>query len=208
MKEGKIRKLPFRTPVCHSEPAYHSARPLVIPSLPRNPSPFCVVTTSRCFDFAQHDSLFPHSEHALLSFRTPSCHSAHPLVIPSLPRNLSPFCVVTTSRCFDFAQHDSLFPYSEHTLLSFRTPSCHSEPARNLSYRAPFCHSARPPVIPSLPRNLSPFCVVTTSRCFDFAQHDSLFPHSEPVCHSEPAEESRSSSRGAFSFFFLSSFMR
>ena len=147
MKEGNIRKFPFRPPVCHSAPPpfrtpfCHSARPLVIP-------------------------------HALLSFRTPSCHSAHPPVIPSLPRNPSPFCVVTTSRCFDFAQHDSLFPHSArpfvilHALLSFCTPFCHSEPAEE---------------------SLS-FLFVTTSRCFDFAQHDSLFPHSAhpPVIPSLP----------------------
>ena len=148
MKEGKIRKLPFRTPVCHSEPAYHSARPLVIPSLPRNPSPFCVVTTSRCFDFAQHDSLFPHSEHALLSFRTPSCHSAHPLVIPSLPG------ISLTERPFVIL----------HALLSFRAcrgisllfVSLQLQDVSTSLNMTVYSLIPSPFVIPSLPRNPAP----------------------------------------------------
>ena len=139
MKEGNIRKFPFRPPVCHSAPPpfrtpfCHSARPLVIP-------------------------------HALLSFRTPSCHSAHPPVIPSLPRNPSPFCSLQLQ---DVSTSLNMTVYSliPHTLLSFRACQESLLPSARLS-----------------------FCT--------------------PSCHSEPAEESLSSSRGAFSFFFLSSFMR
>ncbi len=140
MKEGKIRKLPFRTLSCHTEPVCHSAQSF-IPS-------------------------------ALLSFRTPSCHSAHPLVIP-------------------------------HTLLSFR--ACRGIPLLFVSLQLRDVSTSLNMTVYSL--------IPSTPSCHSEPVEESLLPSARlsfctPSCHSEPAEESLSSSRGPFSFFFLSSFMR